>query len=180
MKVSLNIEEDKELRDYEIIVYKVPQNSIAKLEKTKELIKNHSTQRILVFCGITKIADSLGIPSYHSKSSEKEIFNDFVEGRIDKLAVYKIGVINVTFKLLNRVIISYFDSNCENLTQKINYAISFEYNNPEKKALINIICSNESIEEKYLQSAISMFNPMKIKYVWPNGSISGCSGFSTS
>ena len=80
-----------------------------------------------------KIADELGIPSYHSKSSEKQIFDDFAEGVGNHLAVVKIGNTGVTYKPLNKVIINYFDSNGENLAQKINRCMAMEYNTPEKK-----------------------------------------------
>ena len=48
-------------------------SDLAKLNKTKELLKKHKDERVLVFCGVTATADSLGIPSYHSKKEEKKI-----------------------------------------------------------------------------------------------------------
>lgn len=144
---------------------RIIQNSLAKLNKTKELLKNHSKERVLVFCGITKIADSLGISSYHSKIKEKQIFQDFLDGKTNHLAVVKMGATGLTYKPLNRVIINYFDSNGENLAQKINRCMSFEYDNPEKKALISIISSNESVEIRWLKSALEFFDKEKIKYI---------------
>jgi len=144
---------------------RIIQNSIAKMEKTRELLKKHKDERVLVFCGITKIADSLGIPSYHSKKEEKQIFDDFVSGKGKHLAVVKIGNTGVTYKPLNRVIINYFDSNAENLAQKINRCMAMEYNNPEKKAQIYIVCSNEDVEAKWLKKALEFFEKSKIKFV---------------
>ena len=141
------------------------QESVAKRNKTIELIEKFKEERLLVFCGRTDIADSLGIPSYHSKSSEKEIFHNFVSGVIPHLAVVKIGNTGVTYTPLNKVIINYFDSNGENLTQKINRCMSLEYDNPEKKAVIYIISSDEEIELRWLRKALSMFNKNKIKYL---------------
>ena len=43
--------------------------------------------------------------------------------------------------------------------------MAMEYNNPDKKAIIYIISSNEIIELKWLQSALSFFSPEKIKYI---------------
>jgi hypothetical protein len=143
---------------------RIIQNSLAKLNKTKELLAKHADERILVFCGITKIADKLGIPSYHSKSTEKEIFTDFAEGKGNHLAVVKIGNTGVTYKPLNRVIINYFDSNGENLAQKINRCMAMEYNNPDKKAQIYIVCSTEEVELKWLNKALEFFDQDKIKY----------------
>lgn len=144
---------------------RIVQNSIAKLNKTKELLKKHVNERILVFCGVTKIADQLGIASYHSKKEEKQIFEDFVNGKGKHLAVVKIGNTGVTYKPLNRVIINYFDSNGENLAQKINRCMAMEYDNPEKKAQIYIVCSTEDVEAKWLKKALEFFDKDKIKFV---------------
>ncbi len=145
---------------------RIIQNSISKLNKTKALLTKHADERILVFCGITAIADKLGIPSYHSKSTEKDIFTDFAEGNgANHLAVVKIGNTGVTYKPLNRVIINYFDSNAENLAQKINRCMAMEYNTPDKKAHIYIICSTEEVEIKWLRKALEFFDETKIKYI---------------
>jgi superfamily II DNA or RNA helicase len=144
---------------------RIIQNSIAKMEKTRDLLKKHKDERVLVFCGVTKIADQLGIPSYHSKKEEKQIFDDFVTGKGKHLAVVKIGNTGVTYKPLNRVIINYFDSNAENLAQKINRCMAMEYNNPEKKPQIYIVCSTEDVEAKWLKKALEFFEKSKIKFV---------------
>ena len=145
---------------------RIIQNSIAKMEKTRDLLRKHKDDRVLVFCGVTKIADVLGIPSYHSKKEEKKIFDDFVEGKGKHLAVVKIGNTGVTYKPLNCVIINYFDSNGENLAQKINRCMAMEYDNPDKKAHIYIVCSNEDVEKKWLKKALEFFDKTKIKYLW--------------
>ena len=144
---------------------RIIQNSLSKLNATKALLKKYKNERILVFCGLTKIADELGIPSYHSKSSEKQIFDDFAEGRGNHLAVVKIGNTGVTYKPLNKVIINYFDSNGENLAQKINRCMAMEYNTPDKKAHIYIISSTEEVEAKWLKKALEFFDNSKIKYI---------------
>lgn len=144
---------------------RIIQNSIAKLEKTRELLKKHKDERVLVFCGVTKIADQLGIPSYHSKKEEKSIFDNFVSGKGKHLAVVKIGNTGVTYKPLNRVIINYFDSNGENLAQKINRCMAMEYDNPEKKAQIYIVSSDEPVELKWLKKALEFFDKDKIKFI---------------
>jgi len=143
---------------------RVIQNSLAKLNATKHLLNQFANERILVFCGITKIADALGIPSYHSKSTEKQIFTDFTEGKGNHLAVVKIGNTGITYTPLNKVIINYFDSNAQNLTQKINRCMSMEYDNPDKKAMIYIICTTENVEQKWLNKALEFFDKDKIKY----------------
>lgn len=144
---------------------RIIQNSIAKKEATKRILQNFKDERILVFCGVTAIADELGIPAYHSKRGEKETFEAFANGEGNHLAVVKIGNTGVTYKPLNKVIINYFDSNAENLAQKINRCMAMEYNNPDKKAKIYILCSTEEVEQKWLKKALEFFDKSKIKYV---------------
>ena len=144
---------------------RIIQSSLAKTNATKALLAKHKDERVLVFCGTTKVSDSLGIPSYHSKSSEKQMFAEFAEGKGNHMAVVKIGNTGVTYKPLNRVIINYFDSNAENLAQKINRCMAFEYNTPDKKAHIYIISTNEPVELKWLKKALEFFDENKIKYV---------------
>jgi superfamily II DNA or RNA helicase len=141
------------------------QSSLAKKNLTKKLISKHQDERMLIFCGVTKVADDLGIPSYHSKSSEKKMFEEFAEGKGNHMAVVKIGNTGVTYKPLNRVVINYFDSNSENLAQKIQRCTAMEYNNPDKKAQIYIISSNEEVELKWLQKSLEFFDRSKIKFV---------------
>jgi len=144
---------------------RVIQSSLAKTKATKKLLAKHKDERVLVFCGTTKVADSLGIPSYHNKSKEKKIFEDFAEGEGNHLAVVKIGNTGVTYKPLDKIIINYFDSNAENLAQKINRCMAMEYNTPDKKAHIYIISSNETVELKWLTKALDFFDKSKIKYI---------------
>jgi superfamily II DNA or RNA helicase len=143
---------------------RIIQSSLAKINATKKLLSKHKDERVLVFCGTTKVADSLGVPSYHSKSSEKEMFQKFAEGEGNHLAVVKIGNTGVTYKSLDKVIINYFDSNAENLAQKINRCMAMEYNTPDKKAHIYIISSDELVEQKWLNKALEFFDKNKIKY----------------
>jgi len=141
------------------------QSSLAKLNKTKQLLQQYKDERVLVFCGTTKIADSLGIPSHHSKSKDKDAFKRFAEGEGTHMAVVKIGNTGITYKPLNKVIINYFDSNAENLAQKINRCMAMEYNTPNKKADIYIISSSERVEEKWLNKALEFFDKKKIIFI---------------
>lgn len=144
---------------------RIIQNSVAKMELTRKLLSTHKDERVLVFCGVTKIADELGIPVYHSKAGDIDVFEDFAKGKGNHLAVVKIGNTGVTYKPLNRVIINYFDSNAENLAQKINRCMAMEYKTPDKKAHIYIVCSTEAVEKKWLKSALEFFDKSKIKYI---------------
>lgn len=146
---------------------RVIQNSVAKLHMTKRLLNKYKDDRILVFCGTIDSAESLGIPTHHSKSTNKEGFKEFAEGISEEnhMAVVKIGNTGVTYKPLNKVIINYFDSNSQNLAQKINRCMAMEYDNPDKKANIYIISTVESVEAKWLKKALEFFDKSKIKTI---------------
>lgn len=145
---------------------RIIQNSVAKKNKTISLLNKYKDERILVFCGITKIADSLGILSHHTKNKNLDKFKEFIKGKGENhIAVVKIGNSGITYTPLNKVIINYFDSNAENLAQKINRCMGIEYNTPDKKANIIIISSDEVVEKKWLKKALEFFDNEKIKYV---------------
>lgn len=144
---------------------RIIQNSIAKLALTRQLLQKYDKERILVFCGTTDMADNLGIASHHSKSADKEAFKKFAEGEGNHMAVVKIGNTGVTYKPLNKVILNYFDSNAENLAQKVNRCMAMEYSNPDKKADIYIISTDEPVEEKWLNKALEFFDKQKIRFV---------------
>jgi superfamily II DNA or RNA helicase len=143
---------------------RIIQSSIAKKERTIEILNINKNNRILVFCGLKKIADTLGIPSYHSTTKNRDLLQEFANGEGNQLAVVGIGLTGVTYKPLNRVVISYFSSSSEDLIQKIMRCMSFEYDNPEKKAKITIISSTEATELKWLKKALSKIN--KDRIVW--------------
>jgi len=167
---ALRREEGREYQNEDLIfriklkIISILQRSIAKRDVTVQLINKYNKERILVFCGLTDIADSLGIPSYHSKSLDKKTWNEFLVGDIPHMSVIKIGNTGTTYMPLSKVIINYFDSNCETLSQKILRCMSLEYDNPNKKAIIYIVSSDEEIEINWLKKALSMMNKNKIKF----------------
>ena len=144
---------------------KIIKNSISKKNKTIELLTELKDERVLVFCGTIKIAESLGIPCYHSKSKDKTILEKFASGEGKQMAVINIGGAGVTYKPLNKVILSYFDSNSETLTQRVLRSMSMEYDNVDKKAHIYIITTNQKVENRWLEKALEFFDKSKIKYI---------------
>lgn len=141
------------------------QASRGKIKATNDLLDTFKGERVLTFCGLIKSAEALKCPSYHSKSKNDKAFRDFTSGKGDNLAVVKIGDTGVTYKPLSKVIINYFDSNPENLCQKINRCMGMEYSNPGKKADIWIVSSDEPTEQKWLKKALKFFDPKKITYI---------------
>jgi superfamily II DNA or RNA helicase len=138
------------------------QNSLAKRLKTMRLIHEYRRERILVFCGVTEVADGLQIPVYHSKAREKRIFEDFCSGTGMHLATIKMMQAGITVTPINKGIINYMSGNPEDSAQKICRFLGLEYNNPDKKAEIHIVSTNEDFELSRLRTGLSFFDPAKI------------------
>ena len=147
----------------DVKLIQILQNSYAKIRKTRELINIYKDERILVFCGATEVADDLNIPSYHSKNKESKRLEDFCNGKGMHLATVKLVQSGITIKPINRGIINYTNGNPESTTQKICRMLTIEYDNPEKKAQIHIVCSTEPFEKERLKTALSFFDKSKIK-----------------
>jgi superfamily II DNA or RNA helicase len=139
--------------------------SFAKIALTKKVLKESGNERVLVFTGLIDVADGLGIDSYHSKSKDDSAALSFISGKTNKLAVVRQLNTGVTFKKLNKAIINFFDSNAENMAQKISRITCLEYDNKDKIANIVIICSDEEQEKIWLSKALSFFDQNKIKFI---------------
>lgn len=149
---------------FDLKLINIIQNSRAKQAKTIQLLEQSKNERILVFCGTTEIADNLGIPVYHSKAKEKEVFNSFCKGiKYDQLATIKMMQAGITITPIHKGIINYTSGNPEDCAQKICRFLGFEYANPQKKAEIHIISSDENFEAIRLKTALLFFNQSKIK-----------------
>ena len=86
---------------------RIIQNSLAKKNATKLILERNPEERILVFAGLKKIADDLGIDSFHSETKDVTLLHKFASGEGNKLAVIRMGSAGITFKPLNQVVISY-------------------------------------------------------------------------
>lgn len=138
--------------------------SKAKIKLTKKILTESGNKRVLVFTGLTEVADNLAIDSYHSKNANETVKNNFLSGKSDKLAIVNKLTTGITFCKLNTAVINFFDSNAENMAQKINRVTCMEYDNPDKIAHIIIVTTNEEVEKKWLNKALSFFDPTKIKF----------------
>ena len=141
------------------------QNSESKLEKTLELIEKFKDERIMVFCGTTDIADKLGIPVYHSKAREKQMFDDFCSGVGNAIATVKMAQAGITVLPINKGIINYTSGSPEDAAQTICRFLGLEYGTPDKKAELHIVCCNESFERIRMLTALQFFDYEKIKWL---------------
>jgi len=143
----------------------VIKDSIAKIAVTKQLIEKFKEERVIIYTGTSKTADCLGVPVYHSLKREEEVFNNFCNGKGNHLAVIDLATSGVTIKPIQKAIFNYFNSNSENIAQRIARLIGIEYDTPGKKADVWIICTKGTQEEQWLKSALEMFCSSKIHYI---------------
>lgn len=142
---------------------RLSQSSIGKMNHLKRLLTKLQDKRVLVFTGLADVADSIGIPSYHSKSKDDFAYKGFQEGEHNHLALAAMGKMGVTYKDLDSVILLNFTYNAEESSQILNRAIKLDYNG--KVADLHILCLNEPPELKKIKESLSMLDQSKIKYV---------------
>lgn len=141
------------------------QSSLAKREFTKRLLAAYNNERVLVFCGVQEIADALGIPSYHSGNKNKQVLDAFCNGEGLHLATIKMMQAGVTITPINKGVINYTSGNPEDSAQKICRFLGFEYNTPDKKAEIHVVCTTEKFEIERIRTALLFFNQEKINLI---------------
>lgn len=147
-------------------------NSLAKTERTKKILKFLNKERVLVFCANNKTAKKLGCKVHTNKFNNQDEFEKFMKGNSGSknsnnnnnhhMAVCKIGNTGVSFKNLSNIVINAFDSNSENLTQRICRSLILD--EKDKVSNIWIITSTEKAELNWLKKALEFFNPCKIVY----------------
>lgn len=137
--------------------------SLGKLKYLKSLLTKSQDKRMLIFCGLSNVADSLGIPSYHSKSKNDDNLKAFQAGNFNHLALVESGKIGITYPALDGIILLNATYNAENTTQAVSRATMLDYK--EKVAEIHILVLNEEPELKKIKESLSMLDKNKIKYI---------------
>jgi hypothetical protein len=157
----------KEGRDFMFLALtrnRLSQSSVGKLHYVQALLEKLKDKRVLVFTGLSKAADSIGIPSYHTKSKNDDAFVAFQNEEINHLALAAMGKVGVTYPHLDSVILTNFTYNAEESSQILNRAIKLDY--PGKMADLHILCLNEKPELKKVKESLSMLDESKISYIF--------------
>lgn len=139
-------------------------SSTGKMNYLKGLLAKLQDKRVLVFTGLSKVADDIGIASYHSKSIDDSGFINFQEEKCNHLALAAMGKMGVTYKNLDSVILLNFTYNAEESSQILNRAIKLDYKG--KMADLHIICLNENAEIKKITSSLAMLDESKINILY--------------
>jgi superfamily II DNA or RNA helicase len=144
---------------------RIVHNSLSKIEMTKKLLDSLKDKRVLVFCANNKVAQQLGIKIHTTKFKDQEEFDKYIGNKssYNHMAVCKIGNTGVSFRSLDHIIINAFDSNSENLTQRICRSLILDAKN--KVSNIYIVSSTEKVELRWLEKSLEFFDKKKIKYL---------------
>jgi len=135
-------------------------SSIGKMNYLRKLLKKLEDKRVIVFTGLADVADSIGIPSYHSRSASDDFYVDFFDRKFNHLALAAMGKVGVTYPALDSVILMNFTYNAEESSQILNRAIKLDYKS--KVADLHVICLNEPAELKKVKESLSMLDQSKI------------------
>lgn len=155
----------KQKRFIELKLINILKNSLAKEGYTKGLIDTYRGERLLIFCGLTNMADRMGVPVYHSKKKEQEIFDGFCIGSIPHMACVKMLQAGITIKPINRAIINYTSGASETCCQMICRTLGKETFSPDKKAVIEFLTIDEPFDRMRASTALNMFEQGKINYI---------------
>lgn len=138
-------------------------SSLGKMNYLKKLLLTLVDKRIVVFAGLTDVADRIGIPTYHNKSKDKSNFEKFQEEEINHLGLAAMGKMGVSFVKLDSVILLNATANSEETAQVANRAIKLDYQG--KVADIHIIALKEQVEIDKMKKSLAMLDKTKIKYL---------------
>lgn len=143
---------------------RVIQNSSAKVRKSKIILDKLKDKRVLVFCSNNKTAKELGCKVHTAKINTQAEFEKFIKnsGKNTHYAVCKIGNTGVSFKDLSHILVCAFDSNSENLTQRICRSLILDAK--DKISNIYIVTSTEKTELRWLEKSLEFFDQNKVKY----------------
>jgi superfamily II DNA or RNA helicase len=136
--------------------------------KTKEdyvlraLSRIPSNEKCLIFANTIDQAENLCIYSHHSKKKSSEDLELFKEGKITRLAAVEQLSEGVTIPHLKHIIIMHSYGNERKSSQKIGRALRL---NPDETASIHVLVYRNTIDEKWVKTALEGFNQDKIKYI---------------
>ena len=121
--------------------------------------------KCLIFANTQKQADKVCSHSYHSGNSKSdenlELFND---GRIDKLSCVLQLSEGISISNLRQGIIMHAYGNERKTAQRIGRLLRLS---PDQKAICHILCYENTMDEKWVTSALKTFDQNKIEYFNP-------------
>lgn len=120
-------------------------------------------EKCIVFANTQKQADRICSNSYHSKNADSEKnLDDFKNGYIGLLSCVEQLNEGVTIPGLKEGIIMHSYGNERKSAQRLGRLLRL---NPDDHAIIHILCYKDTVDEKWLSSALNNINPDNIEHI---------------
>ncbi len=133
-------------------------------EKYAKLLLNSISTKCILFANTQDQADRLCEYSYHSNNLDSEDnLRLFKEGKIDKLSCVLQLSEGVNIPNLKQGIIMHAYGNERKSAQRIGRLLRL---NPDEKAVVHILCYMNTVDEKWVKSALEGLDNSKIE--WKN------------
>lgn len=144
-----------------LMLIKAVQNSKTKFECFKKLAS--TINRGLLFVETINQCDILPYPSVHSKNKESDYnLEEFKKGNIPIISSIGKLKAGITFKDLNTCIILHCYSSNNKAIQKIGRALNYVEG---EKAIIHIICLDNTIDVNWCKKGLADLDQSKIKWI---------------
>lgn len=131
------------------------------VDSVNKWIKEHPTERFLLFTGDENVGKRYNIPMFNSKSKDDSLLIMFQDGVIDQLTLIRKGSAGVTYPNLQTVLVTAINSNGENLEQVIGRSLLTDTEDAE----IHIFVSDQEFQQKWLKSALKNIPKNRVKYL---------------
>lgn len=156
-----NATSKKEQQIMSVMRMKAMMSFPSKLAGAKSLLESF-TDKTILFANTQEQADSFGVPSYHSNNPNSESNLElFKAGKIMKLATVLQLNEGVNIPDLKCGIIMHSYGNERKSSQRIGRLLRL---NPNDTSTIHILCYRDTIDEKWVTTALSEFDQTKIKW----------------
>jgi superfamily II DNA or RNA helicase len=135
--------------------------------KSKEFyarkLLNQTQYKCLVFCNTQEQANAMCTHSYHTGNPDsQDNMMLFKEGKIQKMSCVLQLNEGVTIPELKEGIILHAYGNERKSNQRIGRLLRL---NPDDTAQIHILCYKDTVDEKWVESALQDLDPNKIEYI---------------
>lgn len=135
-------------------------------ERYAKMLFDSIEEKCLLFANTQDQADRLCKHSYHSSNPDsQENLEMFSNGSINKLSCVLQLSEGVNIKGLKAGIIMHAYGNERKAAQRIGRMLRL---NPDDTAEIHVLCYEDTMDEKWVRDALSVFDASKIKYVRNN------------
>lgn len=126
-------------------------------------LSNNITDKCLIFANTQEQADRLCKHSYHSGNPmSDQNLDDFKSGKISKLSAVLQLSEGVNIPNLREGIILHAYGNERKTAQRLGRLLRL---NPDDVATIHILCYKDTVDERWVRSALESFDPSKITWI---------------